>query len=65
MMSDSLTENKSDLTNWFDYKNWPCQLDYVANILHKLNELNLKLQTFKENIFEACRIKRYLFKKKN
>lgn len=43
MMSDSLTENKSDLTNWFDYKNWPWQLCYAANILHKLDELNQKL----------------------
>lgn len=30
---------------WLDHKDWLCLLDYMTGIFHKLNKLNLQLQS--------------------
>lgn len=41
-----LAESKSDLADWHNGEDWPCHLDYVADIFYIWNELNPQLPDF-------------------
>ena len=57
----SMTKSKSDLANYFINEDWFFQLDYVANILHKLNKLNVKLHDIKLKYIDKEVIKLTIF----
>ena len=58
-----LTDNKSDLSHYFQDKKWVARLAYLIDIFSYINELNLKLQVPDTTIFNAWN-KSESFKKK-